>query len=144
MRNSDGILHSVDGAGGAGQEPEDPCSVGMLVLGRYRVLSRLGAGGMGVVYEVEHVALGSRFAVKVLLPVLARDRATVQRFAREARAMALLHSEHVTRIVDLGELPDGTPLFVMELLYGEDLQKLIQRSAPLPVQRAVPSSLMPA
>ena len=137
MRNSDGILHSVPGAGGAGREPEDPCPVGMLVLGRYRVLNRLGAGGMGVVYEVEHVALGSRFAVKVLLPVLARDRATVRRFAREARAMALLQSEHVTRILDLGELPDGTPLFVMERLYGEDLQGVLRRSRPLPVRRAV-------
>src|SRR5687768_6127575 len=84
------------------------------VIGKmYRVLELLGAGGMGEVYEVEHLRLARRFAIKFLRGDLAHDRDTAERFSREARAMAILRSEHIVSITDSGETDDGTPFFVM-------------------------------
>jgi len=104
-------------------------------IGAYRVLTRLGAGGMGEVYEVEHAELGRRFALKVLRAELRHDSETRARFHREPRAMAQLVSEHVVGIVDCGELRDGTPYFVMERLYGSDLRRLLGEQGVLPVAR---------
>lgn len=104
-------------------------------IGPYRVLTRLGAGGMGEVYEVEHVELGRHFALKVLRAELRHDTDTRARFHREPRAMAQLVSEHVVGIVDCGELRDGTPYFVMERLYGSDLRRLLGEQGVLPVAR---------
>lgn len=104
-------------------------------LGPYRVVGRLGAGGMGEVYEVEHEALGRRFALKMLLPHLKEDTETLTRFHREPRAAAKLVSEHIVSIVDAGALADGTPYFVMERLYGTDLRRLLNQQSILPVAR---------
>lgn len=104
---------------------------------RYRVLERLGGGGMGEVYEVEHVRLERRFAMKVLRPELAASTELVLRFDREARAVAKLHSDYVVGIVDSGSLVDGRPYFVMERLLGQDLRRLLASAPQLPVERAV-------
>jgi serine/threonine protein kinase len=106
-------------------------------LGVYRVLGRLGSGGMGDVYEVLHEPLGRRFALKLLRADLAADAETLARFHREPRAVAKLVSEHVVSIVDCGELNDGTPYFVMERLYGSDLRRLLVEQGALPIARAV-------
>jgi eukaryotic-like serine/threonine-protein kinase len=106
-------------------------------LGVYRVLGRLGSGGMGDVYEVLHEPLGRRFALKLLRADLAADAETLARFHREPRAVAKLVSEHVVSIVDCGELGDGTPYFVMERLYGSDLRRLLTEQGTLPIARAV-------
>jgi eukaryotic-like serine/threonine-protein kinase len=111
--------------------------VGEIVADRYRVVTRLGAGGMGEVYQAEHLLLGRRFAIKFLRADSASDPRIVARFTREARAMALLESEHVVSIVDFGEHLDGVPFLVMELMRGEDLRQLLARLGPLPVARAI-------
>jgi tRNA A-37 threonylcarbamoyl transferase component Bud32 len=110
-------------------------AAGTAIGASLRVISLLGRGGMGEVYEVEHAALGRRFAVKVLRAPLdgnARDR-----FRREWRTIARLSSEYVVSVIDCGELHDGTPYLVMERLHGRDLRQLLDEAAPLPIPRAV-------
>ena len=104
---------------------------------RYRIVRRLGSGGMGEVYEIEHEELGLHLAAKLLRDERAEDPQTVERFRREARAMARIRSDHVTRIIDSGTLPTGEPFLVMELLEGTDLKRLLASTGPLPVCRAV-------
>jgi serine/threonine protein kinase len=110
--------------------------IGDVVDGRYRVNGWLGSGGMGDVFEVVHTALGKHFALKALRAELSRDAAMVERFQREAHAMAKLMSDHVVSIVDSGTMPNGAPYFVMERLVGQDLRRLLASQGPLPPARA--------
>lgn len=111
--------------------------LGTVVAGTYRLKRLIGSGGSSHVFEAEHLRLGKPFAVKLLRPELDTNRRTAQRFRREARAIAHLKSEHVVNVVDCGELEDGTPYLVMELLEGEDLRSLLNREGTLPARRAV-------
>jgi serine/threonine-protein kinase len=111
--------------------------VGSVVAGNYRITRHLGSGGSGHVFEVEHLRLGKPFALKMLRSDVGLGRTTVQRFRREARALARVVSEHVVSVVDCGELENGTPYLVMERLAGEDLRTLLNRSGPLLPRRAV-------
>jgi len=111
--------------------------LGRVLDGRYRVTGRLGGGGMGEVFEVEHVRLARQFALKLLRRELMGEPELIERFDREARAVAALRSDYVVSIVDSGLLDDGRPYFVMERLIGEDLKQLLASSACLPVTRAV-------
>lgn len=113
---------------------DDPL-IGELVAGRYRVLSILGAGGMGTVYEAVHDELGRKVAVKRLNPSLGTVAQAVARFEREARAVSLIGHPGVIQVFDLGRLPDGSPYMVMERLEGRPLDVVIQEEAPLPPQR---------
>jgi eukaryotic-like serine/threonine-protein kinase len=110
---------------------------GDLIGGKYRVERLLGAGGMGVVVEAVHVELHQRVAVKVMLPSLVDMPASAARFLREGKAAAALRSEHAARILDLGRCEDGRPYLAMELLEGDDLDKLVRARGPLGVQPAV-------
>lgn len=101
--------------------------LGGLLGERYQVVERLGQGGMGAVYRVRHAVLGKEFAAKVLRAELARDAELAQRFTREARAMARIANAHVIQITDFGELEDGRPYFVMELLKGESLSTWLKQ-----------------
>jgi serine/threonine-protein kinase len=89
------------------------------------------------VYEVEHVALGRRLAMKVLRQTRTTNPQLARRFAREARAASRLDSEHVVSINDYGMLPEGAPYFIMELLHGQNLRSLLSSVQRLPVTRAV-------
>jgi serine/threonine-protein kinase len=94
----------------------------------------IGAGGMGVVFEATHLELEQRVAVKVLRDEMASDATLVERFLREARAVARLRTEHVCRVFDVGRQDDGAPYIVMELLGGNDLASAIaDRPLPAPV-----------
>ena len=88
---------------------------------RYEVLAPLGEGGMGTVYKVRHTTLDRMFAMKVLRRDLAADAMLAARFLQEARATAAVRHSSVVAINDFGELDDGAPYFVMELLVGETL-----------------------
>lgn len=121
----------------AGGVSESGLSAGTILSGRYRVLERLGAGGMGEVYAVEHLRIGRCFAAKILRAELARDPSTVRRFTRETREVAKLASEHVVSVVDSGTTADGVPFLVMEQLRGCNLRELLEREGPLAVPRAV-------
>ncbi len=101
-------------------------------LGNYRIVHRLGEGGMGTVFEVEHAVLGRHFALKVLrAKVVEREATAAQRFLREARSAARVHHPNIVDVFDFGHLADGRPYFVMELLEGESLSDRIERG---PVQ----------
>jgi serine/threonine-protein kinase len=104
-----------------------------LIASRYRVIRELGRGGMGVVYRVEHLHTGEHLALKVLHGAAASDAGAVARFKREARVGAQIRSEHVVRVTDADVAPElgGAPFFVMELLEGTDLEKLIERVGAL-------------
>jgi serine/threonine protein kinase len=104
----------------------------------YRVVEHKGAGGMGCVYEVDHVTLGRRYALKVLHgDVLERDPRSIDRFVREARAASRIHHPNIVDVFDFGYLPDGRPYFVMELLDGTSLGDLIDDDGPIEPVRAV-------
>jgi serine/threonine-protein kinase len=112
-------------------------------LGSYKLVQKLGAGGMGEVWRAEHATLARPAAVKIVQPSMlgARDPATVtralQRFEREAQATALLSSPHTIDLYDYGVGDDGTFYYVMELLDGMDLETLLARCGRLEPERAV-------
>ncbi len=97
-----------------------------VVGGRYRVVRKLGGGGMADVYLCEDLTLGRHVAVKVLLQRYLNDPTFVERFRREAKAAAGLNQQNLVAIYDWGEL-DGTYYIVMEYVEGETLKDLIRR-----------------
>jgi len=120
-----------------GYRPEADPLLGKVIEGRYEIESVLGEGGMGSVYAVRHRALDKRFAMKVMRPDLARQGELAARFIQEARATAAIGHPNIVQITDFGELPTGAPYFVMELLDGTPLSKLIRKGGPLPAALAV-------
>ncbi|MBI3925045.1 MAG: protein kinase [Armatimonadetes bacterium] len=104
-------------------------------LGHYLVTDKLGEGGMGVVYKAQDERLGRTVALKVLPPELAADTRFVARFRREARALASLNSPYIAQIYDIGE--DSPPFFVMELIEGPTLSRLLQDLGRLPLGRSL-------
>jgi serine/threonine protein kinase len=81
---------------------------GTILLGKYRIESVVGRGGMGVVLRVTHLQLDEELAIKVLLPEATSPEGHA-RFLREAQSVVRLRGEHVTRVIDVGILPDGVP-----------------------------------
>ncbi|HEY6105026.1 MAG TPA: serine/threonine-protein kinase, partial [Anaeromyxobacteraceae bacterium] len=114
-----------------------PGLIGVILGDRYRLLSRIGEGGMGTVYLAEHVALGKRVAVKVLRLEYSRDEELVRRFEQEARAASQIGHENIVDVMDFGRTPGRSLYFVMEALEGESLARLIHRGGALPVDRAL-------
>jgi serine/threonine-protein kinase len=110
---------------------------GEIVDGKYRLVRVLGTGGMGVVFEAEHLRLKQRCAIKMLSPEMLRESDVVHRFEREARASALLKSPHVTRVTDVATTAQGVPYIVMELLVGHDLDAELQKRGLIPCSEAV-------
>jgi len=110
---------------------------GELIAGKYRVERILGEGGMGVVVAAHHLHLDTKVAIKLLRPELLSNREAIARFAREAKAVAKLTTEHVARILDVGTLESGAPYMVMEYLEGGDLAAWLQQRGALPVEQAV-------
>lgn len=115
-------------------EQKDP-RLGTVLDRRYRVLERIGDGGFGAVYAVQHVHTGKHFAVKVLHEEFAGDRHITERFWREAQAASLIEHENVVDIIDIGQTRDGALFFSMELLRGEPLSAVLDREGPLPWPR---------
>jgi len=107
-----------------------------IVDGRYRVLRRIGSGGMADVYCAEDLQLGRQIALKVLHGRFAADDEFVERFRREASSAAGLNYQHVVSIYDRGEW-DGTYYIAMEFLDGRSLKAIIQQEAPLDPARAI-------
>lgn len=110
-----------------------------ILAGQFRILQRIGSGGMGSVYRAEEPAMGREVAIKILHPKLKGRQDLVSRFRREARAMSQLAHPNTVRIFMYGELPeDGSFYIVMELLEGRNLNQTIRKGGPMDAPRAVP------
>jgi eukaryotic-like serine/threonine-protein kinase len=96
-------------------------------IGAYRVLHKLGEGGMGVVYVGEHTLLGRKAAIKVLLPTLSANDELLQRFFNEARAVTQIADPGIVQVFDFGQGTDGSAFIVMELLEGESFEHRLAR-----------------
>ncbi len=111
---------------------------GELIVGtRYRVIRLIGVGGMGSVYEVEHVELGKRFVLKSLLRELARREDLAQRLRNEWRALARLQHPNIVNVTDAGTSTNGIPFYVMERLDGDTLAAVLRQKRRLHVLEAV-------
>ena len=105
-------------------------------LSHYRIVEKLGGGGMGVVYRAEDTRLKRPVALKVLPPDLTRDEGAKQRFIIEAQAASALDHPNICTIFEIDETPDGQLFLVMAYYPGETLKKRIDRG-PLPVEDAL-------
>ncbi len=114
--------------------------LGAIVDGRYKVLSRLGAGGMADVYLAEDEQLGRKVALKLLHRRFAEDPGFVERFRREAQSAAGLQHQNVVGVYDRGDF-DGTYYIAMEYVAGRTLKQLIRDEAPLDPVRAIDITL---
>ncbi len=117
-------------------QSDDPL-VGTIIAERYRVDEKVGDGGMGAVYRVEHTHMRKRLALKVLHRDLCSYPEIVQRFEREAMAAANIEHPNVANATDFGKLPDGAFYLVLEYVEGIDLRQLLQRDKFLNPARAV-------
>jgi serine/threonine protein kinase len=104
-------------------------------IGKYKVLERLGAGGMGSVYLCEHMLMRRRVAVKVLPAAKAEDSSSLERFYREARAVAALDHPNIVRAYDIDQ-DENLHFLVMEHVDGSSLQEIIKRTGGMDVLRA--------
>ncbi len=121
--------------GSALEELADPL-LGQVVGGRYRIIDKIGEGGMGAIYRGRHDVLGRDVAVKFLSERYCRDETHKERFLREARAANRINHENIIDIHDFGSTDAGQVYLVMELLEGEPLSRLIARG-PIPWERTI-------
>jgi serine/threonine-protein kinase len=103
-------------------------------VGNYQVKSELGKGGMGVVYLAEHPRIGRQVAIKVLYPHVAQLPHAAERFEAEARIISRIRHPNVVDVYDFGALGDGSLYYVMEVLYGVNLLRLLQQRGAMPPQ----------
>ncbi len=110
---------------------------GDILAEKYQVERVLGSGGMGVVVAARHIHLDERVAIKFLRPEALTNAEAVARFNQEARVAVKIKSEHVARVIDVGQLANGAPYLVMEYLEGLDLSQWLKDYGPLEVPQAV-------
>ena len=109
-------------------------------LGSYRLLERLGQGGMGEVWRARHRLLARPAAIKLIRPPAAPSiigSEAASRFEREAQAIASLRSPHTVNLFDFGIADDGTFYYVMELLDGLDAERIVNKFGPMPAERVI-------
>jgi eukaryotic-like serine/threonine-protein kinase len=110
---------------------------GLLAQTGYRALARIGRGGMGEVFEVEHELLGRRFAAKVLRAELAQEPSFVERMRVEAQSMARLRHPHIVEVTDFCVTLDGRPCLIMERLRGRTVGRELAERGRLPLPECV-------
>jgi serine/threonine-protein kinase len=123
-----------DGAQLTAQATETEAHLAAGLSRRFRIVRRLGSGGMGVVYLAEQTTVGNRpVALKVLNRKLLDNRDFLQRFRDEAASTGRIHHANVVTIYESGQADDGTPYIAMEFLEGESLRQALTRRGALPV-----------
>jgi serine/threonine protein kinase len=115
---------------------QDP-RIGMVLQDRYRIVRKLGDGGMGSVYEGEHVLIKRKVAIKVLHSQFAQNPEIVARFHREAEAATAIGHPNIVEVTDMGRFPDGTAFMVLEFLHGRDWARDIEHQGPQPLGKVV-------
>ena len=108
---------------------------GSVILGKYRIVDKVGQGGMGSVYKAIHLAFDEMRALKVISQELMADELFVKRFKHEAVITRRLQHPNAVRVDDIDEAEDGRPFIVMEYIEGRSLKKLIQEDGPMPPPR---------
>lgn len=103
------------------------------IAGKYRLIRMIGQGGMGTVWEGQHITLGTKVAIKMIEHDLAENHEARNRFDKEARAAATLSSRYVVTVFDHGVMPDGRPFIVMEYLRGQTLEERAATNHRLPL-----------
>ena len=106
--------------------------------GKYRILHRIGSGGIGAVYAAEHVGIGAKVAIKVLRGAAAVDASEIARLRREARVQGSIEQANVVKTLDLDQMPDGSIYVVMELLHGMSLAQRLKAQGPLAPGYGIP------
>ena len=124
---------------GQQMRPADPFIGREILGGQFRILQKIGTGGMGSVYKAEQPEMNRMVAIKILHPRLAGRKDLTSRFRREARAMSQLTHPNTVKVFMYGELEeDGSLYIVMELLEGRNLNQTVRKEGPLPPERAIP------
>jgi len=126
---------------GAGSAPD---LVGREIAGRYRIVKKLGEGGMGAVYRGEQLSLKRAVAVKVLKPELGSNQMILRRFNAEAEAVAKLSHPNTVNIYDFGQDSDGSLFIAMEFIEGRSLRDAIQKEGPFSPTRSIAIALQVA
>ncbi len=126
------LAHGADAPQSVRKPDQRGDLIGHEISGKYRIKSLLGQGGMGAVYEAEHLSIGRVVAVKVLHPKHAQQAEAVARLRNEARIAGNIGHPNICETYDLGRLDDGSPYLVMERLIGETLDQRIKRESALP------------
>src|SRR6476646_4157713 len=110
--------------------------LGTTLSGRYRLEARIGSGGMSTVYRALDETLQRQVAIKLMNREITNDSDQLERFRREARAVAQLSHPHIVGVIDAGE-DEGRPYIVFEYVEGETLKERIRRMGRLPVEEAI-------
>jgi serine/threonine-protein kinase len=123
----------VDGSTLRNARPNVDAFVGKIINGRYRVLEKLGEGGMSIVYVAEQINVARKVALKIMHGQYSSDQEFVRRFRQEARLAASLNHPNIVQVYDFDQAEDGTLFIAMEYLRGTNLKELIrQRPVELP------------
>lgn len=116
---------------------DDDSMIGDVLAGAFCIIGVIGEGGMGRVYEAEHVRLPRKVAVKIVAPELATNAEAIGRLEREAQAAARIVHDNVLDVIDVVRARDGRPCMVTELLHGEELGVMLERVHKLPLNDAI-------
>jgi len=116
-----------------GQDPR----IGMVLQDRYRIVRVLGEGGMGTVYEGEHIVIKRRVAIKALHAQFAQNPEIVARFHREAQAATSVGHANIVEVTDMGQFPDKSAFMVLEFLEGRDWSDDIEKQGPQPAAKTI-------
>ena len=114
---------------------KNPWAEGAVIRGKYRILSKVGQGGMGAVYKALHLPFQELRALKVMSPDLLNDQAFVKRFEHEAILARKLQHPNAVRVEDIDENEEGQPFIVMEYIEGRSLKSSIETESPMPASR---------
>jgi serine/threonine-protein kinase len=118
--------------------PTDDPLIGKVLSERYRIVRKIGEGGMGAVYQAEHALIEKKIALKILFQDLTRRPDLIARFLQEAKSASRIGHENVIDISDFGQSPDGLVFIAMEYLDGQDLGKALKKSGAMEWERARP------
>jgi serine/threonine-protein kinase len=118
--------------------PTDDPLIGKVLSERYRIVRKIGEGGMGAVYQAEHALIEKKIALKILFQDLTRRPDLIARFLQEAKSASRIGHENVIDISDFGQSPEGLVFIAMEFLDGQDLGKTLKQVGAIPWERSRP------
>lgn len=139
-----GAVAVNEGRGAAASDAAPAAADAVVIDGRYRLLRLIGIGGMGAVYEAQHVAIGKRIAVKVLHQQFSQHPDLVERLRREAQAASRIGHPNIVDVIDFGYTSDGSAYIAMEFLEGTDLGAILRNEGHIHEARVLRIGLQTA